>query len=112
VVIDGGKVIAEGTPTELKGKVGNDRLELTFRDDQSFSRAVAELGEGVIDANAREFSATVVIKDTNSDVKRALDMLAEVGIAIQSLAVHKPTLDDVFLSLTDKQKPAEAVEVK
>jgi ABC-2 type transport system ATP-binding protein len=112
VVIDGGKVIAEGTPTKLKGKVGNDRLELTFRDDQSFSRAVAELGEGVIDANAREFSATVVIKDTNSDVKRALDMLAEVGIAIQSLAVHKPTLDDVFLSLTDKQKPAEAVEVK
>ena len=92
--------------------MGNDRLELTFRDADSFGRAVAELGEDVIDSNAREFSATVVIKDTNSDVKRALDMLAEAGIAVQSLAVHKPTLDDVFLSLTGKQKPAEAVEVK
>jgi len=111
-VIDGGKVIADGTPSALKGKVGNDRLELTFRDDESFSRAVAELGEDVIDANAREFSATVVIKDTNSDVKRALDALAEAGIRVQSLAVHKPTLDDVFLSLTGKQKPAEAMEVK
>jgi hypothetical protein len=45
-------------------------------------------------------------------VKRALDILAEAGIAVQSLAVHKPTLDDVFLSLTGKQKPAEVVEVK
>jgi daunorubicin resistance ABC transporter ATP-binding subunit len=100
VVIDGGKVIAEGTPSALKSKVGNDRLELTFLNAELFSRAVAELGEDVIDSNAREFSATVVIKDTNSDVKRALDMLAEAGIRVQSLAVNKPTLDDVFLSLT------------
>jgi len=107
VVIDGGKVIAEGTPDALKSKVGNDRLELTFRDDESFCRAVAELGQDVIDSNAKEFSATVVIKDTNSDVRRALDMLAEAGIALQSVAVHKPTLDDVFLSLTGKQKPVE-----
>ena len=107
VVIDGGKVIAEGTPDALKSKVGNDRLELTFRDDESFCRAVAELGQDVIDSNAREFSATVVIKDTNWDVRRALDMLAEAGIALQSVAVHKPTLDDVFLSLTGKQKPVE-----
>jgi ABC-2 type transport system ATP-binding protein len=112
VVIDGGKVIAEGTPDALKSKVGNDRLELTFHDDESFKRAVTKLGEDVIDANPKEFSATVVIKDTNSDVKRALDMLAEAGIAIHSLAVHKPTLDDVFLSLTGTPKLVEATEVK
>jgi ABC-2 type transport system ATP-binding protein len=112
VLIDGGKVIAEGTPGALKSKVGNDRLELTFRDGESFNRAVAELGDDVIDTTAREFSATVIIKDTNSDVKRALDMLAEAGIAIQSLAVHKPTLDDVFLSLTRKHSRADAVEVE
>jgi ABC-2 type transport system ATP-binding protein len=110
VVIDGGKVIAEGTPGALKSKVGNDRLELTFRDEASFSRAVGELGDIVVDSNAKELLATVVIKDTNSDVKRALDRLAEAGIRIQSLAVHKPTLDDVFLSLTGKQKPAELME--
>ena len=112
VVIDGGKVIAQGTPDALKSKVGKDRLELTFFDHESFIRAVGELGADVIDSDAREFSATVVIKDTNSDVRRALDMLAEAGIAVRSLAVHKPTLDDVFLSLTGKQKSADAVEVK
>jgi ABC-2 type transport system ATP-binding protein len=107
VVIDGGKVIAEGTPSALKSKVGNDRLELTLVDEPSFRRAVAALGDDVIDCNAREYSATVVIQDTNSDVRRALDMLAEADIAVQSIAVHKPTLDDVFLSLTGKQKPLE-----
>ena len=112
VVIDDGGVVAEGTPSALKSKVGNDRLELTFRDYNSFSRAIATLGEDIIDSNAKEFSATVVIKDTNSDVRRALDTLAEAGIALQSLTVHKPTLDDVFLSLTGKQKPAALVEVK
>jgi ABC-2 type transport system ATP-binding protein len=111
VVIDDGRVIAEGTPSALKSKVGNDRLELTFFDEASFSRALVELGEDVIDSNAKAFSATVVIIDTNSDVKRALDILAEAGIAVQALAVHKPTLDDVFLSLTGKQKAVEAVEI-
>jgi daunorubicin resistance ABC transporter ATP-binding subunit len=108
VVIDGGTVIAEGTPSALKSRVGKDRLELTFLDDESFGRAIAELGEDVVDSNANELSASVLIKDTNSDVRHALDMLAEAGIALKSLAVHKPTLDDVFLSLTSTQKPAPA----
>ena len=112
VVIDDGKVIAEGTPSELKSKVGNDRLELTFRDDAAFNRAIAQLGEDVCDSNPKEFSATVMIKDTNSDVRRALDLLAAAGITLQSVAVHKPTMDDVFLSLTGKQRPAEMVEVE
>jgi ABC-2 type transport system ATP-binding protein len=112
VLIDDGKVIAEGTPTELKSKVGKDRLELTFFDEGSFERGIAALGADVIDANTRECSATVVIKDTSSDVRRALDLLAMAGIAIQSLAVHKPTLEDVFLSLTRKQQSAQAAEVK
>jgi ABC-2 type transport system ATP-binding protein len=104
VVIDDGKVIAEGTPSALKSTVGNDRLELTFRDHPSFNSALEKLGDDVIDSDAREFSATVVIKDTNTDVRRALDLLAEADVTVQSLAVHKPTLDDVFLSLTGKQK--------
>ena len=111
VVIDGGKVIAEGTPSALKSTVGNDRLELTFFDAESFTRAKAALGTDVIDSDAGQFSATVAIKDTNSDVRRALDLLAGGGIALTSLAVHKPTLDDVFMSLTGRERPADTLEV-
>src|ERR1700737_3292993 len=110
VVIDGGKVIAEGTPTALKSKVGKDRLELTFLDGDSFGRAISALGQDVIDSDAKDFSATLGIQETNSDVKRALDTLHRAGLAVQSMAVHKPTLDDVFLSLTGRPKPTEATE--
>jgi ABC-2 type transport system ATP-binding protein len=112
VVIDGGQVIAEGTPGALKAKVGNDRLELTFGDAPSLGRAMRALGEDVIDSDAEAFTATVVIKDSNVDVKRALDVLADAEIVVVSIAVHKPTLDDVFLSLTGKQKSAELAEVR
>jgi len=104
VVIDGGKVIAEGTANELKGKVGNDRLELTFKDSKTFAAAHEALGKAVIDADEKEHAVTVVIKDTNRDVKDTLELLAKKNLVIQAMAIHKPTLDDVFLSLTGKQK--------
>ena len=104
VVIDDGKVIAEGTASELKSKVGNDRLEVTLNDKAGLSRAVKALGDTVIDTNDRENSATIVIKDTNTDVRQTLDKLATAKIHVLSMAIHKPTLDDAFLSLTGKQK--------
>lgn len=112
VVIDGGKVIAEGTATELKSKVGKDRLELIFKDLRTLKSATKLLGKDVIDTNEKEFSATMVINDTNKDVKAVLDALATENLALQSLAVHKPTLDDVFLSLTGKQKQTSNEEEK
>nr|AIA15135.1 daunorubicin resistance ABC transporter, ATP-binding protein [uncultured bacterium] len=107
VVIDGGKVIAEGTATELKSKVGKDRLELTLKDSQALARAVKILGKDIINTDEKDYTITVVIKDTSTDIRKTLDMLAEEKITIQSMAIHKPTLDDVFLSLTGKQKKAK-----
>jgi ABC-2 type transport system ATP-binding protein len=104
VVIDGGKVIAEGTANELKAKVGNDRLELTFKDDKTFTAATETLGKAVIDSDEKDRTVTVVIKDTNKDVKDTLELLAKKNLVIKGMAIHKPTLDDVFLSLTGKQK--------
>lgn len=104
VVIDGGKVIAEGTASQLKSKVGKDRLELAFADTKSLERALAVLGKEVVSSDEKEYLATVIIKDTNVDVKKTLDILAEKKIDLVSMAVHKPTLDDVFLSLTEAQE--------
>lgn len=112
VVIDGGKVIADGTAKELKSKVGKDRLELSFENEKALSAAKAALGKDVIATNEKEFSATVLIKDTNVDIKKALDSLAAKKIKLMSMEVHKPTLDDVFLSLTGKQKSEKKKETK
>jgi ABC-2 type transport system ATP-binding protein len=104
IVIDDGKVIAEGTAKELKAKVGKDRLELVFQNEKDLKAAIKELSKDVADVNDKESSLTMVINDTNNDVRRVLDALATKKITLQAMAVHKPTLDDVFLSLTGKQK--------
>jgi ABC-2 type transport system ATP-binding protein len=104
VVIDGGKVIAEGTATELKSKVGKDRLELTFKDEATYANAVKALAKLVADHNDKDYGLSVIINNTNKDVKNVLDKLDAAKVPILSMTVHKPTLDDVFLSLTGKTK--------
>ncbi|HSX02639.1 MAG TPA: ATP-binding cassette domain-containing protein [Candidatus Saccharimonadia bacterium] len=103
MVIDGGKVIAQGTASELKSKVGKDRLVLTFKDVAALTAAQQVLGLTAKNIDDKSFTLDLVINSINKDVKRVLDALAAAGVAIVSLEVHKPTLDDVFLSLTGKQ---------
>ncbi|MDB5171048.1 MAG: daunorubicin resistance transporter ATPase, antibiotic transport system ATP-binding protein [Candidatus Saccharibacteria bacterium] len=112
IVIDGGKVIAEGTAEELKSKIGKDRLELTFESPEVLKAATKALGTDIIDTNPKAHSATIVINETNVDIKKVLDILSGENIELISMAVHKPTLDDVFLSLTGKQKSTMKAEGK
>ena len=110
VVIDGGKVIAEGTASQLKAKVGKDRLELIFADAKNQKAAKDTLASAVVDSDEKEHSVTLVITDTNRDVKVTLEKLSDAGISLRSLNVHQPTLDDVFLSLTGKQTQGDRLD--
>ncbi len=107
VVIDGGKVIAEGTPKELKSKVGKDRLELTFDNAEDYKKALKVVDGKALDESNDDFAITTTITDISKDVSKVLSDLGEAKIKIVSMAVHKPTLDDVFLSLTGKSKTKE-----
>lgn len=107
VVIDGGKVIAEGTAKELKAKVGKDRLELTFETAAAYKKALGIVDGKGSDHDSDDFVITMTINDTNKDVAKVLNDLEKAKIKIESMAVHKPTLDDVFLSLTGKVKATE-----
>lgn len=107
-VIDHGKVIAEGTADELKNKVGKERLEVVIAGKSNFDTAVSVIGGEPTKTNADERSISVAIGGSVTEVKRVLDRLAEANIEIESLNLHKPTLDDVFLRLTGKE--AEAIK--
>lgn len=107
VVIDGGKVIAEGTAKELKAKVGKDRLELTFETAASYKKALGVIDNKRAEHDADDFTITMTINDTNKDVSTILNALTKANIKISAMAVHKPTLDDVFLALTGKVKVKE-----
>lgn len=96
-VIDKGTVIAEGTADELKAKVGRDRLEVTVA-ALDLDRAAHVLGGK---AHMQKAEGTISIPAEGvADVKQALNALEAAGIDVESLSLHKPTLDDVFLKLT------------
>lgn len=103
VVIDHGKVIAEGTAKELKSKIGNDRLELTFDDIATYDAAKKLLASSLTGDDDKSLTVTIKINDTNADVRLVLSKLSRAKINIASMAIQKPTLDDVFLQLTDKK---------
>jgi len=107
-VIDHGVVIAEGTATELKKKVGNDYANLTFKTKAELDAAHAALGEKVKMATG-ELSLSFPMNDVTS-LTQALKKLEVAKVPVASLDIHKPTLDDVFLQLTGK--PAEEIEEK
>lgn len=99
VVIDHGKVIAEGTSDELKSKVGSERVELTISKESDFSKAVKVIDEkGKIDDRKR--TIIIATKDGSHKLKEILQKLEKEKINVEKLSLHKPTLDDVFLALT------------
>src|SRR5918994_355190 len=113
VVMDDGRVIAAGTATELKNRVGGDRLELQAppgRDPATFAGALAGLGTGqaVID---RELGRVVVpVSNGAAVLPEVASRLASQQPHVADLALRRPSLDDVFLSLTGQQTPSAAID--
>lgn len=103
-VIDQGLVIAEGTADELKARVGKDRLEVVVA-ESALERAVKAVGN---DAVVHEGERTIIIPTSEgvADVRRVLGALESANITVESLSLHKPTLDDVFLKLTGHEATA------
>jgi len=99
VVIDHGTVIAEGTASELKAGLGETVIEISFRDDDSTITAVDKLaGIGTITKEGHALRLNV----TNGPkaMLEAVRMLDAEGLDPSAMALHEPTLDDVFLDLT------------
>jgi ABC-2 type transport system ATP-binding protein len=112
VVIDHGSVIAEGTSDELKSTIGGERLELTLADAGDAERATAVLAEMTGDRPAVEDGVVRVhVSQRSGTIAEAVRRLDEAGVAVDDLELTRPTLDDVFLSLTG-HAAEEAAEVE
>ena len=106
-IIDHGKVIAEGTSTELKAQVGGGSLHIRLADaadKPTAGRILAQVLEQPVQPNTDP--AALVVRDAEPGrVGAALVELATAGVAVAELSVGQPSLDEVFLSLTGR--PAE-----
>jgi ABC-2 type transport system ATP-binding protein len=110
-VIDRGRLIAKGTPDELKDRVGGERLEVRLSaraDAQAAVRALAPLSDepphaegDIVRAGVRRRAGTIV---------EAVRRLDEAGVDVDDITLRRPTLDDVFLSLTGHVAEADSAE--
>ena len=101
VVIDDGRVIAEGSASQLKSRLGSTILEIRFADAIGALRArniLSRIGE--VEAPVDDTTIGVTVPDDGPAVLAAVRLLDAEAIEVQSIAVRQPTLDDVFLQLT------------
>jgi ABC-2 type transport system ATP-binding protein len=98
VVLDHGRVVARGTPNELKSTVGSEVVRLQFADAEVHQRALRLLA--AVASDARSHSIEVATDGSATEVRNMLDRLAAAGAPALKVSVHRPSLDDVFLSLT------------
>src|SRR3712207_4762739 len=110
-VIDHGRTIAEGTSDELKGQVGGERLEVTVRNADD-----VDMVTGLMDSFGSDVRADRELRIVSAAVTNSAGLLPKVvreldaaGVELEDLGLRRPTLDDVFLTLTgrtaeDKEK--------
>ncbi|MER7702108.1 ATP-binding cassette domain-containing protein [Kitasatospora sp. NPDC097605] len=104
-VVSGGRVIAEGAPDELKRKTGPDRLQLALARPDQLPAALAAVrratvGETAVDEEKHEI--TVQLDHGVGDIAAVSVALQQEGIEIADFALRRPTLDDVFVTLTGR----------
>jgi len=100
-VINRGRVIERGTPDELKDRVGGERLEVRLTDGNAVQAAGWALAPMSDEFPALEDGAVqVAVRGRDGAIVEAVRRLDEAGIGVADLTLRRPTLDDVFLSLT------------
>jgi ABC-2 type transport system ATP-binding protein len=111
-VVDQGKIVAEGTPAELKARIGADKITLRFKADDRAGcekakelvsklpgiEAVGQCGDGLVAINGLE----IMTKNGSAIVTQVVRTLDTAGIEVEQLNLSVPTLDEVFLRLTGK----------
>jgi ABC-2 type transport system ATP-binding protein len=110
-VIDHGKVIATGTPSELKDRVGGERIEVTLVDPADAPAAAAALAPMADEEpTSEEAVVSFSVHERRGAIVHAVQDLVRAGIEVDDIAVRRPTLDDVFLSLTGRAAEEQAEE--
>ncbi|GAA2631345.1 ATP-binding cassette domain-containing protein [Actinomadura fulvescens] len=108
MVVDHGRAIARGTADELKDQVGGNRIELTLTDPTQLQPAretLAWLATGAMQTDPETLRITVPVTNGPEALHQALGRLMEGGVTVRDAGLRRPTLDDVYLTLTGHQTP-------
>jgi len=109
VVIDHGNVIAAGTSDELKDEIGGERLDVVLEDPADAETAITAL-EGMCRERPtfEGNTVSVAVRGHSGVIAEGVRRLDQVGVGIDDITLQRPTLDDVFISLTGRSAEEEA----
>jgi ABC-2 type transport system ATP-binding protein len=111
VVVDHGRVIAEGVPGQLKARLGGEEIEVTVRDRGDLGLAAGCLGratQSVPTVNDQDRTVSVPVPGGFRGLAAAIRELDGAGLTVEDLTVRRATLDDVFLRLTGRRTDERA----
>jgi ABC-2 type transport system ATP-binding protein len=103
VVIDKGRMIAHGPPDQLKSQIGGERIEVVLSNSADIEPArsiLAELSAGEIRVEEQTCTLTASVTGGVDVLRRVLQLLEDRAVPVDDVGLRRPTLDDVFLSLT------------
>ncbi len=98
-VLDRGKLVAQGTPNELKRRIGGGHMRLQFADMSGLESAIHILGDVLRDND--ELTLQIPSDGNVRSIKALLDRFDDESIVVNDLSIHTPDLDDVFFALTE-----------
>ena len=103
-IIDHGEIVAEGTPTELKREISGDVVTVGMADEQSAQKAADLFAdeEYAKSAEARGEELRLSVDAGETAIPRIMRTLENAGVALTTIELHRPTLDDVFLAKTGR----------
>jgi ABC-2 type transport system ATP-binding protein len=103
LVLDHGHEIAHGTSDQLKAQVGGERIEVTVIHEDDIARTAEALGSfaiGYLQINERTRTIAAPVSGGASEFTKAMGRIDDAGIEVSDVGLRRPTLDDVFLTLT------------
>ncbi|MFC0863601.1 ATP-binding cassette domain-containing protein [Sphaerimonospora cavernae] len=106
MVVDHGRAIALGTADELKDQIGGNRIELTVTDAAELETArqtLTRFAVGTMRTVLESLQITVPVTDGPEALRQTLGLLADAGVRVRDAGLRRPTLDDVYLTLTGRQ---------
>ncbi len=112
-VIDDGKLIAEGTSAQLKRRLGGDLVEIEFHAANEFEKAakiLAGSSKAKVQTDDVDFTIKIPVSNSAKDLLAITQVIEKSKLNPINISLHKPSLDDVFLSLTGKKSKSKVAK--
>jgi len=113
-IMSAGRIVAQGSPAELKSAIGTDVVTVRFERDDALPKAEAAVRgiEGVADVRVVEDSLVIYVPDGSAALPRIVLVLNDAGVPTREVTLAQPTLDDVFLRATGRHMTTEGGDVQ